>query len=76
MMKKYLATLIIGVIVLFLIAVVALFYFQIFAALGLSPTVGIIILLIAAIAAIAFLYVVVQRIGEIKKGEQDDLSQY
>ena len=69
--KKYIAPIIVTV--LFLLYLI--FYFGVLATV-IDGLFGILLLIIPFIMACVIIYVCVERIKEIRSGEEDDLSQY
>lgn len=75
MKKKLIAPIIITVlVVLYQIGMIAAFAFAVFE--GMPIWIFVLLLIIPAAAAAAMIYMLVQRVKEIKGGEEDEASKY
>ncbi len=71
-MKKYLAPLVVAVLMIIYFIV----YFSIFIMLIENPVFKVLLGMIPAIFSGIMIYVLIERIKEIRSGEEDDLSKY
>ena len=75
-MRKYLGSFISALLAAFVILVFGFFYFIIFKEIPGAGFIGYIFITIAVISVGVTAAVLIQRIKEIKKGEEDDLGKY
>ncbi len=76
MMKKYLPAFIITIVVIMIIAGYGMVYFYLLERLALSSWVYYLITTALLITVVLIIYVMIQRLYEIKEDEQDDFGKY
>lgn len=75
-MKKYLPAFIITIVVIMIIAGYGMVYFYLLERLALSSWVYYLITTALLITVVLIIYVMIQRLYEIKEDEQDDFGKY